>query len=406
MEVTSNGALGYAQRVSGAETGYMETAQNNSAHEAATRLGQLKPLLTADPGNDRLARECIELALQAGDFGFVIERADKTLAASPSDPQALFDRASALMGACDYRDAIVSLRAVLERVPDAAAAQFNLGLCHYCLSEYPQARRPLEAAHAAGDASAGLLRVLVSTLHHLGEIDEAVKLCDENAPAAESDGALAGVYALAYLDANRADAAARWAATALRSNPDSLDGLVVQGTLSTARMDLGRARAAFERALQLAPSTGRAWIGLGMLALLANDPRNAITLIERGLQSMPAHVGSWHALGWAHLVSNDLDAAEAVFGRAMELDRNFAESHGALASIAALRGRRAEAQRAIDVALRLDPKCLGAQFARSVLTRSAGDSSNAERIIQAALAELRASSGGVLGKLMERATRH
>ena len=55
------------------------------------------------------------------------------------------------------------------------------------------------------------------------------------------------------------------------------------------------------------------------------------------------------------------------FARALELDRNFAESHGGLAVVAALSGdaqaARAHAQRALG----LDAECVSARYAASLL---------------------------------------
>ena len=116
-------------------------------------------------------------------------------------------------------------------------------------------------------------------------------------------------------------------------------------------------------------------------------------------------MGSWHVLGWTHLLAGELDAAEAVLQHALGLDRNFAESHGGLAAIAALRGRHAEAERGIETALRLNPGCLSAQFARSVLTSHAGDPAEARRIIRDTAARLSPDDGSVLSRLIQRATR-
>jgi Flp pilus assembly protein TadD len=111
---------------------------------------------------------------------------------------------------------------------------------------------------------------------------------------------------------------------------------------------------------------------------------------------MPRHVGSWHVLGWTHLVSGNLDEAERVFQHAMELDRNFAETHGAIASIFALRGKVDQANEEIRVALRLNRECMAARFAQSVVASRAGDEARSRQIIQNALTSL---LGGDLGSV-------
>ncbi len=389
----------------------MEPEKKNGtlAADAATigSLEQMKKLLGMDPGNAQLARHCVDLALEAHDFAFVLERAGHTLATAPDDVQSLFDRASALIGLTDYRAAVESLSAVLLQKASLPAALINLGLCHFCLGEYASARTPLDAAYAGGDRSIALLRLLISTCHHLGLVDEAVALCEASGPAAAADGALAGACALVYLDAEQAKPAAKWAASALARNPGSLEGLVVSATLSALSMDTERAKAQFQRALEVAPATGRAWVGLGSLALLEKDFPRAKQQLSRALEHMPTHLGSWQALGWTHLLSSDLEAADSAFRHALTLDDTFAETHGGLASVAALRGNREEADRAIKVALRLDPNCFSAQFARSVLLRNGRDAAQAHKIITDTVARLSLLGGGaLLSAGIARATRH
>ena len=102
-------------------------------------------------------------------------------------------------------------------------------------------------------------------------------------------------------------------------------------------------------------------------------------------------------------MSGEVDAAESTFQRALELNRNFAETHGGLASIAALRGDTAAAERGIEVALRLDPRCLSAQFARSVLISRSGDPAAGAQLIKQTLMKLSPGDGSLLSRVIEQA---
>ena len=97
--------------------------------------------------------------------------------------------------------------------------------------------------------------------------------------------------------------------------------------------------------MELAPEIGRAWVGLGTLALLERDLPRAQTLLARGAEFMPGHVGSWHVLAWAYLLGGDLEKAAQILEKSVQMDRNFAEAHGGLAAVAALRGDRTAAER-------------------------------------------------------------
>jgi tetratricopeptide (TPR) repeat protein len=383
----------------------MDTTTSSSRQrvDSATlkKLGQLQKLLLADPDNQRLARECVDLALACGDYDFVLQRTRDVLSDSPQDLTASFDRATALIGKGDYVSAISVLRQITALHPELLAARINLGLCHYLLAQFAEARPPLEAAYRAGERSADLLRLLIQTYHHLGLLNEAITVAKENPQTAAADPALAGAYGLAYLDANQPQSAAKWAMRALAADSNSIDGLTVQATLDVSRMHVAHARERFERVLQLSPENGRAWVGLGTLALLERDLPQARELLRRGVELMPTHVGSWLVLAWVHLFSNELDSAEQVLRTAARLDRNFSEVQGGLAAVAALRGDVPEAQRGIEVALRLDPKCLSAQYARSVLLSRAGDPEGGHELIRKTVSDLSPSEASLLSRILQ-----
>lgn len=363
------------------------------------RLGRLQQMLRADPANSVLRRQCVELATQAGKFDVVVQLADAALDAHPADTAALFDKATGLIGQRAYREALEVLQQFGPLGADSAVLA-NMGLCCFCLGDFESAKRHLDPCYAGGARSPGLLRLLVSSCHHVGALDEAVRIAGENEAAAAGDAALAGVYALLYLDANDAARASKWAKTALRLNPKSVDGRVTEATLLTARLQTDRARELLEGVIEDAPATGRAWIGLGTLTLLDQRMDVAQQQLRRGLELMPEHVGSWHLLGWAQLVSGELDAAQSTFQHALQMDRNFAETHGALGTIAALRGETRGAQARINVALRLDAESMAARYAQAVLGGRTGQPGQAQSIVLELVEGLAAKDGSALSKLL------
>lgn len=363
-------------------------------------LQSLLSMLKTDPANSALRSHCVKTALALNEFELAQQLVDSRLREAPADPHALFDSATILIARKQYADAVPQLGALLANGHRHAAILMNLGLCHYILKDFQAARPPLSEAYERGERSPGLLRLLVSTLHHLGMLDEAVALADAHADMAKQDGPLAGVYALAYLDDEQAAPAARWAHTALEHNPRSVDGLVVQATLRIAQMRTAEAKREFEQALELAPEAGRAWLGLGTLALLEKDLEGAKRLLGKAIEYMGSHVGTLHMLAWTHVAAGDLASAEQIFQQALALNRNFAETHGGLAAVAAFRGDRETAQRAISVAVRLDPECLSAKLAQAVLIGGAGDRTLAQRMIAETAGALASKDASALSRLL------
>lgn len=342
------------------------TTQNVSDSRAAAvnRLATLRRFLSAEPGNARLRRDVVDTAVAAGEFDYVRELAEQRLASAPADAEAQFDRATALIGLRDYTGALAALQLLDATIP---GVRFNSGLCLFMLERHAEALPFFAAGYEAGERDPMQLRFHVQTLHHLGEVDAAVAIANDNPQAISSDAALAGSCALALLDAGDTERSAQCARIALAASPDNVDALVSMGVVHGIGFDMERSRAAFEHVLGLQPENARALVGLGGLAMTTGNFSAAIPYLERGIERMPEHIGSRQTLGWAYLFSGQTDAAEKVFQQALELNHNFCESHGCLAVVAAMRGDRATAERGIEVAERLDRNCLSSKYARSLL---------------------------------------
>jgi tetratricopeptide (TPR) repeat protein len=373
--------------------------------DAPQKLDRLSDLLKVDPSNLALRRDCVDAALLSKRYDVALELAEAGLVQAPLDDALRFNKSNALIGCGEYHSALGVLSELHALHPQNVAVAQNLALCEYIVGNFTQARAHLEGLYASGDRSVGVVRMLVSSCHHLGLMDRAVTVADENRELARTDSALAGAFAMVYLDDSRAVDAARCAAYSLRANPRCIDALTVDATLRLAAGDVETAKKVFEDLVSVNPNLGRAWVGLGSMALLQRDFAQAKLDLTRGVETMPGHVGSWHMLGWTHLMAGELSDAERVFDHAMELNHNFAETHGALAAIAAMRGHQDKAQEMIKVALRLDPACLSAQFAQSVIAANSGDPMRSQQLMGDAFNTLAKLDASTMSRLLAVATR-
>jgi tetratricopeptide (TPR) repeat protein len=343
----------------------------NAEVAGATRLEKLTPLLKFDPDNLPLHRECVELAMQGGQYARALDLVDARLSRHPVEAESLYRRTNALIGLGRHSEAIAILEQLEEQGVALEAVWENLATCHFTLEQYENARAYARKALTVATPSANLLFTALTSLHQLGEIDEAEKLADAHAAMAEKDGRLAGAWALLYHDAERSAEAAKFADIALAMNPDNICGLIVKATVAAAALDTEVAARQYARVLELSPDVGRAWLGIGLLTMLSGDHAQAQQQLARATELMPTHLGSWHSRAWAHFFAQDLAGAEKYFAHALELDRTFAESHGAMAAMHAISGDIAAAEREIEVAERLDRTGSTAQFARAILVARA-----------------------------------
>jgi Flp pilus assembly protein TadD len=333
-----------------------------------------------------------------------LELADVGLESAPLDDGLRFAKTNALIGRGDFHNARTLLSELHALHPLEAGITQNLALCEYILGNHAAARAQTESLYATGDRSVGVLRMLISSCHHLGLMDRGVEVADANKQIVRGDSALAGACSLLYADDNRLADAARCAAYSLRENPRCIDALTTDATLKLASGETDSAKRIFDDILSNHPNNGRAWLGLGSIAMLDQDFAEAKRTLTRTVETMPQHVGSWHMLGWMHLAQGQLDDAEKVFDRAMELNRNFSETHGALASIAAMRGETAKAQELIKVAYRLDADSLVARFAESVLAARGGDQAKMQQLIGEGLQMVAGNNKDAFTKLLNKAT--
>jgi Tfp pilus assembly protein PilF len=139
--------------------------------------------------------------------------------------------------------------------------------------------------------------------------------------------------------------------------------------------------------------------------MFALDLPRARTEFEKAVANMPEHIGTWHALAWCQILMKDLDGAAANFERALSLDRNFAESHGGRAVVAALQKRTDVAGESASVALRLDPHCLSALYAKAILSGEIKDAASFRQFAEGVLQGQPAPGGGNMRDVLARMQR-
>lgn len=189
-----------------------------------------------------------------------------------------------------------------------------------------------------------------------------------------------GVAALVAVDRSDFAQARALGEQALGSEACTPEGFVASACVALAERNGSRARELLQRALALHGDDGRVHGTMGMACLLLRDLPAAQAHLETATARVPRHVGTWHALGWTQLLRGDRVGALAAFRRALDLDRNFAESHGAVGLLLGLEGQHAEALRHLQLADRLAPTNVTARYARALLAGEAGDATRLDAL--------------------------
>lgn len=364
------------------------------------RLSQLHRYLQADPANPALRAEAAEVSLFLSRADEALSHADIGLRSKPADAQLTNAKARALMSLGRHVEAIPLLTNLLASQPEPNVA-FNLAYAQLQAGDAAAAKATL-APFVRGEPDAPLAGLWVRSLHHLAEVDAAAAFARAHASRCAQDAGFLSAAALVYLDSGAFEAAGQASDAALAIDPACADALIARGSLALGRADSASAHADLQQAVRQRPRDGRALSALGMAKLLAGDAPGARETLREATVRMPSHIGTWHALGWACIALKSLDEARSAMQHALELDRNFGESHGAVAVVAAMQGQGDEAKAAIDRALRLDPRGLSARYAQMVLNGDTADADKFEKSARRVLSSRSLPGGITLADLIAR----
>lgn len=357
-----------------------------SSIPGSSRLQRLLGLLELDPNNLTLRLDAIRESVDNGEWDIGRQLIDAGLRAHPDEPNLLGWSGFAHLHAQQYVDAEQTLRAAVTAGLEAPELSYNLAFALFMQRRYADALEYVSATQAQSDETlAAILRA--RCLHHLRRPQEAIDDLKLLLASAPEEAEAHGLLALIAHEQGAGDAAREHVEAALKRDPRQFEALLVLAYMQSNAQEPDFARASFDALLSIDPQCGRAWLGVALLELKQMDLTAAKRNIEAAAAHMPEHIGTWHVLAWTELLLGDVAAAHTAFEKALAVDRNFGESHGGLAIIAALQGRDEEARLGIRRALRLDGKCLSAKYAEMVLLRRHGRHQDAQAVFESALSQ-------------------
>lgn len=346
------------------------------------KLARLMHYLELDPDNAFLCFDLGDTYLKSGDldqaakyFGRAVELGH------PVGRQRLAD---VKLRQRQFAEALECLQPLLDHEEVDVAVRVSAGIALVYLARYREAIDQLSLAREKMTAPLPTERYLTYAYHGAGDVAKAIKHCEAWAAGG------GGNPARAYLGVLHFDAGDRVRARALvletaAADPMEPEAQAVLGTLALEEQRFEDAQRAFDQALAVNPNHGRAWLGKGLGELHAQRFQPALDSLRGAAERMPNHPGTLITVGWACLLAGATVEAETWCRRALELDRNFAEAHGALAAVLACAGRHDEAKQSAAIADRLDPKNFGSVYAKAQMLSAQGRKASADELMRRAL---------------------
>ncbi|GGY28936.1 tetratricopeptide repeat protein [Paludibacterium paludis] len=350
-------------------------------NDTSRRLDQWLAYLKADPDNPSLLLAVADAAYQEREFALAHGTASRLLEREPGHLEA-----TSLLGLCELSLGHAGAAAdhFARLVSDghrAAPLLYNLAYALMLDGRDGEAEPWAREATDCEEIREMAAPLYATLLHRQGRVPEAIAFAEETLRQHPALAERFGQLATLYLDDSRWDDAERQARSVLGMAPRDPDANTVMGMIALSRQDTETAHRYFGVAMDNKPGSGRAAIGQGLGRMLDGDLHGAEERLAFAAQRLPGHIGTWHALAWCQFLDNRIADAKATFAHALELDRNFADSHGALAVIAIAEGRMEEARQACRRALGLDSGSFSGVFAQSLLLQAAGKEQEAAGLI-------------------------
>lgn len=145
------------------------------------------------------------------------------------------------------------------------------------------------------------------------------------------------------------------------------ESLHVLASQSLLQRDVSAAQRWVDQAQSVRTDDGRIWLLKGSIGLVTGEHEAAVRDLKQALSIYPDHPGSHLTLAWLYITQNRLDEAEQTIQEAIAASPAFAESHGSLGVVHALRGDGELARQSIRRATLLDREGFAARYAQTVL---------------------------------------
>ena len=339
---------------------------------------KLRRFWDSDRSNIALACQLIESYGKSRDFNHLEEFYTLSLSHIAQHDALKLTRAKAYLAAGSF-DTAIELFSDCEEDPKFFRT-YSLALCYYFKQDFEKTLKLTGPIVGQAGTAQEIIVLHARCLYFLGDIEQAhstlLTLMSDNVSAE-----FLGLLAMTAYDLAKIEESQNFAQRALALESNQHDGLIAMASCDIYFQRAQNAQSLAEAALKQFNNSGRAWSVLGQSQLLSQDIDGAYQSLTYATHFMSNHIGTWHLKAWCELIKKNYSEAELSFQSALNLNRNFADSHAGLAIICLHSDRESEADKLIRTALKLDNKCFTAKYAQSLVARKAGDDERAEQLI-------------------------
>ena len=318
-----------------------------ASHDKTAAAAAVYRQIIKDDGTDAsglIARNgLISIDLQANQLDDATALIDEVLKKNPRDNDALYARASVALARGKADGAIADLRAVQRDQPNSILLQRALARAYLQNDDSTLAEETLRTAVQSSPNSVDLRLDLAQLLMRTGQSGQALTILEKL--AGEQPANLPVLEALFGAQIARKDfvAARRTAGLVQSAKPELPTGNYLSGVAELADGRADAARAAFERAMALAPAAVDPVTALVRLDLTQQHPDQAIARLDKIIAQFPRNPLPRNLKGEVLATLKRADPAIASFRDAIALNPAWATPYINLAAAEETAGHNAEA---------------------------------------------------------------
>jgi tetratricopeptide (TPR) repeat protein len=379
-------------RAAAAEAPLKAIVEHNSSPE--TKLGLADYYVSQGRDNDALA--ILNALVQAKEGGAApqariagidykqgrVAQAHKSvadqLAKDPENPQLLVLQggwwASENKVEDAYRAAVAAVRADNDSAPAHALLGAMLdrkGNIAEAIGEYQQVVRI-----APRDAAAN---IELAKLHlRSGQPQQAIGSAEQALREQPLNGSARALLASALLADGQLSRAEAEADLIVKGAPSRPEGHILVGEVLYRRNQPAAARQAFEKALQLDPSSTRASSGLALIEVGSKQAPQTVARLDAQLAKNPKDPRLTLLTGRAYATTGNMAKAEELFRRAITLDPTFAEAYNTLGQLYVQQNKLDQARSEYQALAAKQPNNIQAQTMVAMLLHAKGKTAEAK----------------------------
>ena len=283
------------------------------------------------------------------------EQYDKALTLNSFNPEVGLRYANFLLRYGKTEQAEKILTQTANAAPKNRKVLALLAQVQLSMQEWLSAQKTADTLRALGDEKDDAVadQIVAGVLAGENKLDESTRILEASIASANDKGSAKGALVQTYLKAGQPAKAEEFLKSALATNPDDIQTIVLLGSVYRATKKTAEAEKAYKLAIEKAPGNPMGYAALGQLYLANGDAKAAEAILRDGLKEQPQNNALRLQLAMVLEGAGSYDAAINEYETLFAADpRSTVVANNLASLLSEYRGDPASLERAFTIATR------------------------------------------------------